>query len=75
MIVLDIVAESMVGHAPQAIVRPGARRLNSKHPESLKNYNRVMEELLTVGGTHKHKDNTASEKFLRAFLRGRLREL
>jgi hypothetical protein len=47
MIVLDIVAESMVGHAPQAIVRPGARRLNSKHQESLRNNIRILKELLT----------------------------
>lgn len=64
MFVLDIVAESMVGQAPQAIVRPGAaRRLNLKHPESLKNYNRVLEELLEKHRltekqreVHNHKD-------------------
>eukprot|EP00956_Cyclotella_meneghiniana_P026049 scaffold55510_cov37-Cyclotella_meneghiniana.AAC.1 len=46
MIVVDINKESTVGTHPQAIVRPGARRLNSKIPSCLKNYNKKLEELL-----------------------------
>eukprot|EP00956_Cyclotella_meneghiniana_P010074 scaffold13929_cov79-Cyclotella_meneghiniana.AAC.4 len=47
MFVVDLVKESLVGPQPQAIVRPGARRLNSKIPTSLRNYNRTLEELIS----------------------------
>jgi hypothetical protein len=47
MIVVDFTAVSMVGESPQAIDRPGARRLNSKCPTSLKNYNKCLEELIS----------------------------
>jgi hypothetical protein len=47
MIVVDFTTVSLVGEDPQVIVRPGARRLNSKCPVSLRNYNRVLEELLS----------------------------
>jgi hypothetical protein len=46
MFVVDLVKESMVGARPQAIVRPGARRLNSKIPQCLKNYNDRLKQLL-----------------------------
>jgi hypothetical protein len=47
MIVVDVTARSMVGSEPQAIVRPGARCLNSKCPTSLRNYNKCLEELIS----------------------------
>ncbi|KAL7474532.1 hypothetical protein ACHAW6_000502 [Cyclotella cf. meneghiniana] len=47
MIVVDFTAASMMGESPQAIICPGAKRLNSKCPQSLKNYNRHLEELIT----------------------------
>jgi thiamine kinase-like enzyme len=58
MIVVDFTSVSMVGEEPQAIVRPGARRLNSKDDVARKNYISVLEELL-----ERHK---LGEKMLRA---------
>jgi hypothetical protein len=46
MMVVDFTTESMVGINPQAVVRPGARRLNSKIPRCLARYNAKLEELL-----------------------------
>lgn len=46
LIVVDFTSVSMVGEEPQAIVRPGARRLNSKDAEARKKYITVLEELL-----------------------------
>ena len=43
MIVVYINKESMIGAHPQAVVRPGAHRLNSKIPSCLKNYNKKLE--------------------------------
>eukprot|EP00956_Cyclotella_meneghiniana_P027275 scaffold60862_cov41-Cyclotella_meneghiniana.AAC.5 len=52
MFVDDLVKESLVGTQPQAIVRPGARRLNSKIPECLNNYNKMLERLLEQHKLH-----------------------
>jgi exonuclease III len=46
LFVVDLVKESLVGEQPQAIVRPGARRLNSKIPQCLKRYNGKLKVLL-----------------------------
>lgn len=46
MFVVDLVKESLVGAQPQAIMRPGARRLNSKIPECLRNYNKQLEQMI-----------------------------
>ena len=46
MFVVDLVKESLVGPQPQAIVCPGARRLNSKIPQCLRNYNTILNHLI-----------------------------
>lgn len=46
MFVVDLVKESLVGAQPQAIVRPGARRLSSKIPECLRKYNKKPEQMI-----------------------------
>lgn len=47
MIVIDVVAQLLYGSEPQVTVRTGAQRLNSTCPNSLDNYNRCLEKLLT----------------------------
>jgi hypothetical protein len=46
MFVLDVATESILGRNPQKIVRPGARRLNSRIPSCLTKYNGRLEHLL-----------------------------
>jgi hypothetical protein len=46
MFVVDLVKESMVDLQPQANVRPGVCRLNSKIPQCLRNYNTILNHLI-----------------------------
>ncbi|KAL7517766.1 hypothetical protein ACHAWX_004945 [Stephanocyclus meneghinianus] len=46
MFVVDLVEDSLIGTQPQAIVRPGARHVNSRISQSLKNYNKFLEEMI-----------------------------
>ena len=46
MIVVDISKSSMLGEHTQSITRAGARRLTSTVPSCVRNYNRVLEELI-----------------------------
>ena len=46
MLVVNLVKESLVGPQPQAIVHPGACRLNSKIPQCLQNYNAILNHLI-----------------------------
>ena len=46
LFVVDVLTESMVGTSPPKIVRPAARRLNTKIEGCLEIYNGILEEQL-----------------------------